>query len=132
MIPLLQIRYTVEKVQREANASVLSSLKCKRPWIKSSALLLFGVKEPGHDKGDPEDNKSGCGGSLLPSFSVQTAAFLKSPPKALSKGNCMVLLVTCHQKYFTCISIMHKKSEKKIISDFFVDKDDYAVSVWGD
>lgn len=112
MIRLLQIRYTVEKVQREANASVLSSLKCKRPWIKSSALLSSGVKEPECDKGEPEDNKSGYGGSLLPSFSVQTAAFPKSPPKALSEGNCMVLPVTCHQNYFMCISVMHKKERK--------------------
>lgn len=80
VILLLEIRNAAEKVQREARASVLSFLKRRRPWIKSSALLLSGVKEPAHDKGNPEDNKSG-GGSLLPSFSMQTAAFSKSPPQ---------------------------------------------------
>lgn len=56
----------------------------------------------------------------------QCSCFLKiTSPKGRSKGNCVVLPVTCHQKYFTCISIMDKKSEEKImVCDFFffVDK----------
>lgn len=93
---------------------LLFSLKCKRPWIKSSALLLSGVKEPGHDKGDPKDDKSGFGCLLSQCRQLLSQNHL---PKPCQKET-MVLPVTCHQNYFTCISIMHK-SEKKNHNTWF-------------
>lgn len=110
---------------------LLFSLKCKRPWIKSSALLLSGVKEPGRDKGDPEDDKSGCGWKPIAFFLSADSYFPKTTSQSPVKRKLWFCLLPVIRIISCAFQPCTKVRKKIMIQDFLVDKD-YVVGVCDD